>query len=340
MDFVLITGCDSGFGKLVVDSILKNFPKTGIIACYHSEKGMRNGPSVSNRFFKHILEITSDDSVLVLHKNVSQFLSYSERRLVGVLNNAGGLLSSGPCEFTDISVDEAQMNLNFLGTVRVTKAFLPLIRNSKGRIVNVSSILGLIGAPLGGVYSASKFALEGWTDALRREMLSFGVHVCLIEPGMFGGTDFYKNYTTPVEVGWSKLNSEVKATYGEDYKQYTMERLVKVYSALGSSDPHPVVNAMLNALLAPKPKRRYRLGTDCKFLARILQWIPTCISDLALTVVDVLVTGDRSLYPRMPAKGLSQSWTSIVWFSLFGYASCVWWILVGLVMYVVAYPFI
>lgn len=270
-----------------------------------------------------MVDITSDESVARLRDDVRRFLKSqgSVARLVGLVNNAGGLLSSGPVEWTDVSVDVAQMNLNFVGTVRVTKAFLSLLRESgEGRVVNVSSILGLVASPLGAAYAASKFALEGWSDALRREMLPFGVRVSIIEPGMFRGTDFYKRYTIPVSESWSKLDDSVKDAYGGPYKDYVISRLINIYAALGSPEPQKVVNVMYDALFNPAPHRRYRCGFDCVVLARILEWVPTCIADLSLTVADVAITWNATMLPRMPAKGMSKSWTGIIRFALLGYS--------------------
>lgn len=325
-EFVLITGCDTGFGKILVDRLIERHSEVGLIACYYTELGMKAGPA---GMFKHIVDVTCDESVQKLRKSVIAFLAkHKDAKLIGIVNNAGGLLSSGPIEWTPVELDRAQIELNFIGTVRITKAFLSLVRQSgKGRVVNVSSILGLISSPLGGVYAASKYAVEGWTDALRREMLPFGVHVSLIEPGMFRGTEFYKHYTTPVENGWTSLDPEIKAAYGDHYKQYAIDRLLKLFAGLGSSDPSPVVGAMEHALLAPKPYRRYRLGFDCVVLARVLNWLPICLTDLALTVADVMLIRDLHMLPKMPAKGVSNSSVSIVWFSLFGYSTSMWWII-------------
>jgi NAD(P)-dependent dehydrogenase (short-subunit alcohol dehydrogenase family) len=321
--FVIVTGCDSGFGKMLVDRLLSE-TSFGVIACYYSQKGVLGGPDPCSRLLKHTVDITSDSSVELLRKSVIEFLG--DCPLVGIVNNAGGLLSSGPAEWTNVSVDQAQMDLNFIGTVRVTKAFLSLIRESKeGRIVNVSSILGIIASPLGAAYAASKFAVEGWSDSLRREMLPFGVRVSIIEPGMFRGTQFYKHYTTPVEIGWKTIETSVKDAYGRHYKDYVLARLLKVYAALGSDDPKPVVDAMVHALTSPRPHRRYRLGFDCVVLARILEWVPACISDLALTIADVAITRNRDLSPQMPARGIGKSWLAILWFSFSGYSPG-WWI--------------
>jgi NAD(P)-dependent dehydrogenase (short-subunit alcohol dehydrogenase family) len=105
-----------------------------------------------------------------------------------VVVNAAGWALAGPVETTSISEAEAQLQTNFWGAVRVTRAALPRLRASgEGLVVNVSSLGGLFGLPFQAYYSASKFALEGWSEALAYEVAPFGVGVTLVEPGNFRG---------------------------------------------------------------------------------------------------------------------------------------------------------
>src|SRR5919112_3166992 len=105
-----------------------------------------------------------------------------ERGLRGLVNNAG-IAVSGPIEFIPLDELRQQLEVNLVGQVAVTQAFLPNVREAKGRIVNVSSIGGRLALPLVGPYAASKFGLEAVSDSLRRELRPWGIHVALIEPG-------------------------------------------------------------------------------------------------------------------------------------------------------------
>src|SRR6185295_4750516 len=98
------------------------------------------------------------------------------------VNNAG-IAVAAPLEFLPIDQLRHQLEINVIGQVAVTQAFLPALRRARGRIVNVSSIGGRVALPLVGAYNASKFALEGVSDALRRELRPLGVDVIVIEPG-------------------------------------------------------------------------------------------------------------------------------------------------------------
>lgn len=322
--YVLVTGCDSGFGYRLVEFLQKEcFARLEVVACFHSEKGM-------SRFLnqvtvhKFVVDITSDKSVSDLYKQVFSLVARTKGELFGIVNNAGGLLSSGPIEWSTIQTDQAQMDLNFFGAVRVTRAFLGLLRESRGRIIMVSSVLGLVACPFGGSYSASKFALEGWADSLRREMLPFGVRVSIIEPGIFKGTSFYDRYTDFTEKAWMSVSRGIKAAYGGEYKNYVVRRLVGLREFFGDADIDKPVKAMLHALTSETPHYRYRIGIDCSVFARIVEYLPTSLSDLAMTVTDSIVTWNRSLVPVFPSKAVfrSQPWRMIV-FAISGY-SCMW----------------
>src|SRR5919109_1448989 len=102
--------------------------------------------------------------------------------LAGLVNNAG-IAVAAPLEFLPVDRLRQQLEVNLIGQVAVTQAFLPALRRVRGRIVNVSSIGGRVALPLAGAYNASKFGLEGVSDALRRELRGQGVDVIVIEPG-------------------------------------------------------------------------------------------------------------------------------------------------------------
>ena len=119
--------------------------------------------------------------------------------LAGLVNNAG-IGVGGPLEFLPLDQLRDVLEVNLVGQVAVTQAFLPALRLGRGRIVNVSSIGGRFALPLGGAYGASKFALEAVSDSLRRELLAQGVDVIVIEPG---------GVKTPI---WEKGNARVAET--------------------------------------------------------------------------------------------------------------------------------
>jgi NAD(P)-dependent dehydrogenase (short-subunit alcohol dehydrogenase family) len=169
---VLITGASSGIGK----ACARHLARRGYRVFGTSR---RPQPGADERFEMIPMDVTDDDSV---RKGVATVLARSGRLDV-VVNNAG-FGFGGAVE--DTSVDESReiFETNFFGMLRVCRAVLPHLREQRsGTIVNISSLSGLIAQPFQGMYSATKFAMEGVSEAMRVEVRPFGIHVVLIEPG-------------------------------------------------------------------------------------------------------------------------------------------------------------
>lgn len=168
---VLVTGASSGIGQACAELLS---------ARGHTVYGTsRKPPPEPARHRMLELDVTRDDSV---QKAVATVLE-EQGHLDVVVNNAGYALA-GPIEDTSIEEARHQLDTNFFGVLRVCKAVLPSMRaRGSGLIVNVSSLGGMVGLPFQGLYSASKFALEGLTESLRQEVAPFGVQVTLLQPG-------------------------------------------------------------------------------------------------------------------------------------------------------------
>jgi NAD(P)-dependent dehydrogenase (short-subunit alcohol dehydrogenase family) len=189
--------------------------------------------------------------------------------LAGLVNNAG-IAVSGPLEFMPIDELRRQLEVNLVGQVAVTQAFLPGLRSARGRIVNVSSIGGRVALPLLGPYAASKFALEAVSDSLRRE-LRHCVEVIVIEPG---------GVKTPI---WQKGSSEAdrmleampeagRQIYG-DVIAAVRKETVKIERDRGLP-PEAVAEVICKALTARRPKTRYLVGRDAKLRAALAKRLP------------------------------------------------------------------
>ena len=322
--WILVTGCDSGFGKDVVERILTDQRGFGIIACYHQ------CPFPDTRGVVSIqLDITSNQSVVNMVRVVEQVLEQSKGTLCRLVNNAGGLCVAGPIEWGTIESDMEQMDLNFFGHVRVTRALLPFLRKSSltcfPRIVFTSSLMGCVAAPFGGSYVASKFALEGWCDSLRREMLAFGISVHVVQPGVFHGTNFYNQY--------EKLVPPPVEGYGSRYRAYCVERLVTLRNFFGNLNTNwRVSGAIVHALTSPWPKHRYRVGYDSVVVGLLFHIIPSTLADLAITICDPLIFLSARMVPASPESSRFKSWTSIAAFALSSYSQ--YWIMT--VLFIIA----
>lgn len=223
---VLITGASSGIGKACAEHLHK--------LGYRVYGTSRSVQQVNPKSFEMIqMDVDSDNSV----KDGINLILEKEGKLDVVVNNAGFGIA-GSVEDTSIEEARAQLETNFFGVFRVCKAVLPIMRKQKsGYIINISSIGGLVSLPFQGLYSASKFAVEGMTEALRMEIKGFGINVVLIEPG-----DLHTEFTShrrkilqlqKNSVYSEKFNSAIQVvesdeTHGDnpDKAAYLVERII------------------------------------------------------------------------------------------------------------------
>nr|KAG5713594.1 hypothetical protein BaRGS_024642 [Batillaria attramentaria] len=154
----------------------------------------------------------------------------------------------------------AMMNINWLGTVRVTKAFLPLVRAARGRVINLASLAGRVALPGFTSYSSSKFAVIGFSDSLRREMKKFGVRVITIEPSLYRTAIADREALTRQNVHmWGEAAPEVRKQYGESYFRCYLAKLAYVLR-YASENVHEVVEDLTHAVSAARPYNRYVPG--------------------------------------------------------------------------------
>jgi NAD(P)-dependent dehydrogenase (short-subunit alcohol dehydrogenase family) len=275
---VLITGCDSGFGKALTKQLAsKGF--TVFAACL-TDPGKKDLDGVKNvKAFK--MDVTSQQSVKEGFDYVKKNLK-SGQGLWGLVNNAG-VLRGGIHECTPHSDFELQLNVNVLGMAFVSQVFMPLVRLSKGRIVNISSVAGRFAFPGTCAYSASKFAVQGFSDSLRREMAMWGVKVILVEPGVM------KTPLWDVPFDDKKMLDNVKGIpedvlnlYGMDFFKKSFENSKEMIAKL-SNDPQLVVDLLDEALTTKYPLTRYSAGKDT-YLWYFLAYAPTWVSDTLLTL--------------------------------------------------------
>lgn len=188
--------------------------------------------------------------------------------LSALINNAGIAIAS-PLELLPIEDFQDQFDVNVTGLLRVTQACLPLLRETRGRIINIGSISGKVTTPLVGAYSASKHAVEAMSDAFRRELRSAGIRVSLIEPGMI---------RTPI---WDKSKDrafELIAKipkHAQDIYRPMVNKLVKKLelNLKNAAETEDVYMAVKHALESPAPKTRYLVGRDAK-IGNIVRHLP------------------------------------------------------------------
>src|SRR4051812_38767485 len=177
---VVITGASKGIGRAIASRLAgKGF------RVYAGVRDPADGETLKRETAGDlrpvILDITRQETIDAAASSIRAELG--NHQLHGLINNAG-IAIAGPLEFLPIAELRKQLEVNVIGQVAMIQAMLPLLREAKGRIVNIGSIAGKSAMPMTGPYSASKFALEAITDSLRVELMPFGVDVIIIEPGM------------------------------------------------------------------------------------------------------------------------------------------------------------
>ena len=170
---ILITGITSGFGRAMAQKLCADGHK--VYGTYRNDSTQISG----------VTYLKADVRDEVSLKNAVATVLESEGRIDTLISNAG-MGIGGPLEYTSIEDSQQQMDVNFMGMVRMLNQVVPIMRNQRhGHIICISSIGGLMGLPYQGMYSASKFAIEGYCQALRLELRRFGIHVTVINPGDF-----------------------------------------------------------------------------------------------------------------------------------------------------------
>ncbi|XP_066270403.1 retinol dehydrogenase 16-like isoform X2 [Branchiostoma lanceolatum] len=273
---VLITGCDTGFGNLLA----RRLDQLGlrVFAGCLTEAGVAElRQSCSERLQPIQMDVTRSDSVEAAVRVVKE--AVGSKGLWGLVNNAGILGVAGTMAWATKDDYQAVLNVNLLGMIDVTNKFLPLLKKSRGRIVNVASIAGRFSTGTTVPYSVSKYGVEAFSDSLRRSMKFFGVKVHIIEPG------YFRTEISNLEVvlrrldrAWQRQSSETKSEYGEEFLQAVKDAVVA--KERFKEDPVLVVDAMEHALFATHPRSRYVIGWDARFMFIPISWLPTDLGDL------------------------------------------------------------
>lgn len=269
---VLVTGASSGIGKACALALAVR--GVHVFAGVRSEVDLQLPDGVEiDKFTPLMLDVTEPASIAAAVETVIAGLHGGQ--LIGLVNNAG-IMISGPLECVSSQDLRAQFDINVVGQMAVTRAFLPLLRKSRGRIVNIGSTSGHIPSAFTGPYCASKYALRALTDVLRMELRPFGMHVALIEPGVIA---------TPV---WEKTiaaeNELLKASTTECIELYgsALADRQKLLSHLkvSSDPPETVASAVLHALVSPRPKTCYVLGLQTKIKLILAKYLPSRVVDV------------------------------------------------------------
>ncbi|OAN78633.1 short-chain dehydrogenase/reductase [Sulfitobacter sp. EhC04] len=254
----LVTGASSGIGYATAKALLKaGYAVFGT--------GLRAEEKAPEGVTSLICDVTDDAAVAEL---VEQVLA-AAGRIDLLVNNAGvGLI--GGAEESSIAQAKALFDVNVFGTMRVTNAVLPTMRQQgAGRIVNMSPVMGLIPAPYNAIYSASKHAIEGYSESLDHELRTFGIRVTLVEPS-YTDTPFEVNKSTP---------DQPLSIYDAARKQ-NVAFMIK--SCEKGDPPEVVAETVLKAASAATPDRRYPAGKMARQVRMLRRFVPEAAFDKSL----------------------------------------------------------
>jgi NAD(P)-dependent dehydrogenase (short-subunit alcohol dehydrogenase family) len=272
MPSVLVTGAARGIGRAIVEHLAS----TGwdVIAGVRSDEDANAITKVDpQRISAVILDITNADDIARLPDGLPD-------RLDAVVNNAG-VAVGGPIETVTPEDWRKVLDVNVVGQFAVTRAVLPKLRESRGRILFISSVNGRIATPMLGPYSASKFALEAACDALRVELRGWGVPVVLIEPAQTD-TDMWRTadtMVTDIEAAMSPQHRELYAKHVAGMKKF-------VPRARRMASPTATVVAVVEeALTARRPRARYVVALLPKLQTALVTNMPTALRDRLMTMM-------------------------------------------------------
>jgi len=251
----LVTGASSGIGEATAERLAMAGYKV---------YGTSRRPAKTSQLLS--LDVTSDESVGAAVKEVVR----REGRIDLLVNNAGFSVAPAGAEESSIEQARAIFDTNFFGIVRMTRAVVPHMRfQGSGRIINIGSVLGFLPAPYMALYSATKHAIEGYSESLDHELRTRGIRVTVVEPA-YTKTQFDANFLEPD----SKLDEyrEVRAALGTQMK--------KVLAA--ADEPGVVADVVLEAASAARPKLRYTAGVRAGRLRLLRRFAPVGLMDTGI----------------------------------------------------------
>jgi NAD(P)-dependent dehydrogenase (short-subunit alcohol dehydrogenase family) len=262
---VLVTGASKGIGLATVKLLARHGFQ--VYAGVRKESDAR--AIASTGIHPVLLDVTDGEAIARVRADLE---AKEPRGLAGLVNNAGMAVPS-PLELVPLDELRRQMEVNLIGQLAVTQAFVPLLRKARGRIVNIGSIGDRVVQPMAGAYHMSKYALAAMNDTLRLELRGWGIDVVLVEPGAIA---------TPIWDTSLKLADDLLPRVPGAIELYGSQieaaRADAKRQAVRGAPPDTVARAILTALTTRRPKTRYLVGPDAKIIS-LLARLPDRIKD-------------------------------------------------------------
>lgn len=277
---VLITGSSTGIGEACAIALHGKGIRV-FAGVRRKEDGERLVEKTSAALIPLLLDVTDAQAIKAATQQIAE--TTGDGGLSGVVNNAG-ITIAFPLEFLPMDMLRKQFEVNVIGPAAVTQAVLPLIRRGQGRVVNVSSVSGLVAAPYIGAYAASKHALEAMSDSLRVELRNFNVPVSLVEPADVATPIWEKSRQAANDLRSEVLDNVDSDVVSEEVREAYARDIAAMRQSTSKSEQHAipvsrVVRAIEHALLARRPKTRYLVGGKTRAVKFFLRYLPDRLRD-------------------------------------------------------------
>lgn len=269
---VVITGTSTGIGRACALRLAKEGYRV-----YAGVRKEADGEALQREakgtLVPLLLDVTDEEQVAAAAELVAG--ETGSRGIVALVNNAGTAVT-GPSEFMPVEVFRRSFEINFFGHVRVTQAFLPLIRRGGGRLINIGSVGDRLVMPFGGAFNGPKHALKVFNDALRLELRPWGIHVVLLEPASIK-TAAVDKLEPDADAMLERLGEPAEQLYGEIFRSM-ISNFAKHPRKYGQS-PDQVAECVFRALTAERPRTRYLVGYSARPLSLIARFAPDRVFD-------------------------------------------------------------
>ncbi len=272
MNAVLVTGCSSGIGRACAIELARAGYKT-----FAGVRSEADGSWLRSSSVPGVVPVQLDVRDPGAIEEVVNRLSreVDETSFFGLVNNAG-VSAPGPVEFLDVAEIQDVLNVNLLGPVRLVQAFLPMLRKSAGRIINIGSGEAFLSTPINSAYCMSKYALEALSESLRMELAPMGIRVILVEPGGTK-THIMEKVAARFQTLGETLPSTARKLYGK-----SLEARRRMPERGRLQPPEAVARVVRRALGDSRPKARYFVGADVRGAFLLGRLVPSSARDAIL----------------------------------------------------------
>jgi NAD(P)-dependent dehydrogenase (short-subunit alcohol dehydrogenase family) len=263
---IVVTGASTGIGRAT--ALLLDGQGYRVFAGVRKEADARElAKDGSDRLTPVTIDVTDAGHIESARQQVAD--AVGEAGLAGLVNNAG-VGGGGPIEFMPLDELRDTLEVNLIGQVAVTQAFIPLIRSAKGTIVFIASIGGRVASPFMSPYNTSKFAIEALGESLRHELRPWKIEVVVVEPGSID-TEIWTKGKDQIRERVEGMPEDARRLYGPQISRFG--EVLQETASRGIS-PEKVADAVHKAIASENPKHRYLVGTDAKIGARLKGTLP------------------------------------------------------------------